>query len=215
MRRMRSLTVAVALTLTAAGAASASPGAIAVPPMSIDVGAGTPVGLEATATTVASTELRIGASWASLYWKPTRFDVSIGYVGSYRTLLADGAVARTTSLPAANELRLHGVYTEVSYAIENHRHWRTWLGGRIETLTGEYRERSLGAVGAAVRIGSELYSTGAHAGGGGSVVAMAAVAFAIGVYVEGTARTLPRELGPVGVGAGVSVRIPFIAAIGG
>lgn len=211
MRSLAGLVVAAAMALTSP--AWASPGAIAIPPMSIDVGAGTPVGLAATATTVASTELRIGASWASLYWKPTKFDVSIGYLGSYRTLLEGDAVARTTALPT-NELRLHGLYTEVSYAIENHRHWRTWLGARIETLTGEYRERSLGAIGAAVRIGTELYSTGAHAGGDNRVVAMVAGAFAIGVYVEGTARTLPRELGPVGVGAGVSVRIPFIAAIG-
>jgi hypothetical protein len=211
---MRSLTLAVAVTLAVAGSAGATPGAIAIPPMSIDVGAGTPVGLEPTVTTIASTELRIGASWASLYWKPTRFDVSIGYIGSYRTLLDDGSLARAMSAPV-NELRLHGAYTELSYAIENHRHWRTWLGARVETLTGEYRERSIGAVGAAVRIGSELYSTGAHGGGDYRVVAMVAGAFAIGLYVEGTARTLPRELGPVGVGAGVSVRIPFIAAIGG
>jgi hypothetical protein len=212
---MRSLAgVVVAAALGVSAPATASPGAIAVPPMSIDVGAGTPVGLAATATTVASTELRIGASWASLYWKPTRFDVTIGYVGSFRTLLDDGVAARSTALPTT-ELRLHGLYTEMSYAIENHRHWRTWLGGRIETLTGDYRERSLGAVGAAVRIGSELYSTGAHGGGDNKVVAMIAGAFAIGVYVEGTARTLPRELGPVGVGAGVTVRVPFIAAIGG
>lgn len=211
MRSLAGLVVTAAMALTSSS--SASPGAIAVPPMSIDVGAGTPVGLAATATTVASTELRIGASWASLYWKPTRFDVTIGYLGSYRTLLEGDGLARQAALPT-NELRLHGLYTEVSYAIENHRHWRTWLGARIETLTGEYRERPLGAIGAAVRIGTELYSTGAHAGGDSRVLAMVAGAVAIGVYVEGTARTLPRELGPVGVGAGVSVRIPFIAAIG-
>jgi hypothetical protein len=211
MRSLARLVVAAAVCVSVP--ASASPGAIAVPPMSIDVGAGTPVGVAATATTVASTELRIGASWASLYWKPTKFDVSIGYIGSYRTLLDDDSIARSTALPV-NELRLHGLYSEVSYAIENHRHWRTWLGGRIETLTGEYRERSIGAVGAAIRIGTELYATGVHGGGDSKVVAMFAGAFAIGVYVEGTARTLPKELGPVGVGAGVSVRIPFIAAIG-
>jgi hypothetical protein len=210
---MRSLLLAVALTLTASGSAGATPGAIATPPMSIDVGAGTPVGLEATTTTVASTELRIGASWASLYWKPTRFDVTIGYVGSYRTLLESG-IARSTS-STTNELRFHGMYTELSYAIENHRHWRTWLGARIETLSGEYRDRSLDAIGGALRIGSELYSTGAYGASDHRTLAMAAGAFAIGIYVEGTARTLPRELGPIGVGAGLSVRLPLLAAIGG
>jgi len=211
---MRSLGVGVALVLAISGSASASPGAGALPPMAVEVGAGTPIGIEPTAATIASTELRIGVSWASLYWKPTKLDITFGYVGSYRTLLdGDTNIARSIEVPA-HELRLHGMYTELAYALENHRHWRTWLGARVETLSGDYRDRSINALGAAIRIGSELYSTGVHAIGDHKAVAFLAGAFAIGVYVEGTARTLPKELGPVGVGAGVSVRIPFVAAIG-
>jgi hypothetical protein len=61
---------------------------------------------------------------------------------------------------------------------------------------------------------AELYSTGAFGASDNRTAAWFAGAFALGVYVEGTVRTLPQELGPVGVGAGVSVRVPFIAAIG-
>lgn len=202
---------AVAVLAVLPRLADASPGAIAIPPLAIELGVGTPLG-GAAATSAASTELRAGGSWASLYWRPTRFDVAIGYVGSYRTLvLAD--TARSLGAPS-RELELHGAYLELGYAIENHRHWRTWLGARVETMAGDYGGRTLGVVGGAVRISSELYSTGVHGGSDNRVVAMFAGAFALGVYVEGTARTLPRELGPVGVGAGVSMRIPFIAAIG-
>jgi hypothetical protein len=207
LRRMRVAIAALAVCLSAP--ASASPGAIAIPPVAVDMGAGIAKGAES----VPSTELRVGGSWASLYWKPTSFDIAIGYVGSYRSLAPTGEAARSTTI-IENSLRLHGAYFEVAHAIENHRHWRTWLGARIETLTGDYRERSIHAVGGALRLGAELYSAGVGGGGGGNAAAVFAGVFGLGVYVEGTARSLPKELGPVGIGAGVSVRIPFLAAIG-
>lgn len=117
-------------------------------------------------------------------------------------------------LDQADQLRLHGMYLELAYALERHRRWRTWLGARIETMTGEYRRRELEVAGVALRIGSEVYMAGARSRGGRYGGAIGAGAFAIGVYVEGTARSLPNELGTVGLGAGVSVRVPFLAAIG-
>lgn len=201
----------VALTLVFVSApALAKPGAIVVPPIAADLGAGSPL---TTATSGTSTELRIGGSWASLYWRPTKMDIAIGYVGSYRTLAPDDTVARSLEVDD-DKLRLHGLYFEAAYAIENHKHWRTWIGARVESLGGDYRDRSLAVVGGALRLGAELYSTGAFGAGDNRTAAFFAGAFALGVYVEGTARTLPAELGPVGLGAGVSVRVPFIAAIG-
>lgn len=207
---MRSLVVVA--VLASATPAAAKPGAIAIPPVAVDLGAGTALGTSPTA--LASTELRVGFSWASLYWKPTPVDFTLGYIGSFRDLAGDGVSLRGDIVPQ-NTLTLNGVYAETSYAVESHRHWRTWLGARVETLVGDYESRTLTVVGGALRLGAELYSTGVHGGTGRNVVAVVAGAFAVGVYVEGTARTLPKELGPVGVGAGVSMRIPFIAAIGG
>jgi hypothetical protein len=208
---MRTLVVVVVLAASSVPAA-AKPGAIAIPPVAVDLGAGTPLGDAPTA--LASTELRIGASWASLYWKPTSVDFTLGYIGSFRDLAGDGLSLRGDVVPGTT-LSLNGIYAETSYAVESHRHWRTWLGARVETLVGDYQSRTLDVVGGAVRLGAELYSTGVHGGGDRNVVAVVAGAFALGIYVEGTARTLPKELGPVGVGAGVSMRVPFIAAIGG
>jgi hypothetical protein len=205
---MRAL-VALAVVLFSMPAA-AKPGAIVIPPLAAELGAGTPL---TNATAGSSTELRVGGSWASLYWRPTRMDVTFGYAGSFRTLAADGTAARTIDA-SDRELRLHGVYFDVAYALENHAHWRTWLGARFETLAGHYLDRSLTSIGAALRISSELYSTGIRGGSDNRNAALFAGAFAVGVYVEGIARTLPAELGPVGLGAGVSMRIPFIAAIG-
>ncbi len=209
--------LAISILFGLSGTASATPGAIATPPIAAELGANTAIG--ATSATLSSTELRVGASWASLYWKPTFVDVSIGYVGSYRTLVttgyegSDGTAIRTTS-GDPNELRLHGMYLDLAYAIENHRHWRTWVGVRGETLSGEHRERSIHAIGGALRLGAEVYSAGVGGASGSGAAAVFFGTFGVGFYVEGTARTLPKELGVVGVGAGVSVRLPFFAAIG-
>jgi hypothetical protein len=214
--RSRCVLALVPLAVIAVAApAAATPGGIIIPPTAVELGAGTPLGDGAEVT--ASSELRVGASWASLAWKPTRMDITVGYAGSYRNLLpgSDGVRShRAADLGGAlEELRLHGLYMELAYALESHRHWRTWLGARIESLHGDYRERPLTVFGAALRVGSELYASGARAGGDRGAIAMFAGAFAVGVYVEGVVRNVPVELGPVGVGAGVSMRVPFIAAL--
>ncbi len=208
---MRSLVVAAALTLTTTAFAGGKPAGIIVPPMEAEVGMGTPVG--ATSPLSNSTELRVGAHWASLAWKPTRLDVGIGFAGSYRTQPASSALARSSDQLGDESVSLKGLYFSLAYAIESHRYWRTWLGARVDTMTGSYQGRTLNVVGGAVRIGAEFFAAGAAASGDRNVFAIIAGAWALGVYVEGTARTLPDELGPVGVAAGVSMRVPFILAV--
>jgi hypothetical protein len=189
----------------------ASPGAVFIPPAEVDIGAGTPVGGDVVVS--SSTEVRVGVHSASLYWKPTAVDIGIGYAGSYRDVAPSYAARSSES--DDNTFKLHGLYFSASYAIEKHRHWRTWLGARVEGLNGSYGGHSYSVIGTAVRVAAELYSAGVGAAGDSRAVGFFAGTFALGVYVEGTRRfNLPAELGPNGVGAGLTMRIPFIAALG-
>lgn len=201
----------VAVVLLAASHAHAGSGAIAVPPMEVDVGAGSPVG---AAVAGPSTEVLAGIHWASLYWHPTKIDVGIGYVGSFRPVLP-GYEARSTIDPSSdNVLRLDGGYVSLGYAIESHRYWRTWLDARVETLHGQVNQTSFNALGAALRISTEVFASGAVGGGGGGGGVLCAGTFALGVYVEAVHRDLPAELGANGLSAGLSMRIPLILAAG-
>jgi len=203
----------VGLLMVVSASALAKPGGIVILPAEVDVGAGVPLG-DATAGT--STEVRAGLHFASLYWKPTRFDVGVGYAGSFRDLAPAvlTASARTMSTTEDPTLSLNGLYVTAAYAIENHAHWRTWLGGRVEALTGRADEDRLTTFGVAARLATEMYIASAAGGGNNNALAFFAGSFAIGVYVEATRRSLPAELGPVGVAAGLTVRVPFIAAVG-
>jgi hypothetical protein len=206
---MKSLAV-VAAVLLAASTADAGHGGFIIPPAEVDVGAGTPSG---SAVIGPSTEVLAGVHWASLYWHPTRVDVGIGYVGSFRQVLPDYAL-RAVDPNVKSELSLNGAYLSLGYAIESHPYWRTWLDARVETLHASVNNQDFNALGAALRIASEVYVSGAAGdGGGGSVVGVAGT-FALGVYVEAVHRDLPAELGPNGVCAGLSMRIPFIIAAG-
>jgi hypothetical protein len=202
--------LAVVVVAVTSSTAAASPGAIFIPPAEVDIGAGAPVG---DVVVGPSTEVRVGVHSASLYWKPTAVDIGIGYAGSYRDV-APSFAARSDEYDNPT-LKLHGLYFSASYAIEKHKHWRTWLGARVEGLSGSYGGHSYNVIGTALRIAAELYSAGVGGAGDSRAVGFFAGTFALGVYVEGTRRfNLPAELGPNGVGAGLTMRIPFIAALG-
>jgi hypothetical protein len=200
--------VAFAVLLVASTASAGRGAVILIPPAEVDVGAGSPVG---AATVGASTEVLAGIHWASLYWHPTRVDIGIGYVGSFRQVLPDYST-RMTGAPGTNELSLNGAYLSLGYAIESHEHWRTWLDARVETMDASVGNESFPVLGEAFRVATEVYTSGAAAAGGSGGGALVAGALSVGVYVEAVHRDLPPELGPNGVTAGVSMRIPFLFA---
>ena len=202
--------IAVVVVAVTTSVAAASPGVIFIPPAEVDIGAQAPIG---NVLVTSSTEVRVGVHSASLYWKPTDLDIGIGYIGSYRDVAP--AFAARSGEYEDNTFKLHGLYFSASYAIEKHRHWRTWLGGRVEGMSGSYGGESYNVIGTALRLAAEMYSAGVGGAGDSRAVGFFAGTFALGVYVEGTHRfNLPAELGPNGVGAGVTMRIPFIAALG-
>jgi hypothetical protein len=208
---MRAWLVAAVIAVSSQ-TAFASGGAIVIPPIEVDVGASAP--FDGAALIGPSTELLAGVHWASLAWKPTSVDVGFGYVGSFRHLRPGYTERATTMDDGPPSLTLQGAYADVAYAIENQPHWRTWLAARIETLHVDADQRSFNALGAALRISSEIYVAGAGGASGGGSMGLFAGALAVGVYVEAVKRDLPAELGSVGVSAGLTLRVPFILGLG-
>lgn len=204
--------VLAAVVILAASTAHAGSGAIAIPPMEVDVGAGAQVG---AATVGPSTEILAGIHWASMYWHPTHYDIGLGYVGSYRQVLPGYAARETApSSSSDNLLALNGTYLSLGYTLDSHSWCRTWVDARVEVLRGSVNQQSFNALGEALRISSELYVSGAvGSGGGGGFVAMAGT-WALGLYVEAVHRAVPPELGSNGLTAGMSFRVPFIIAAG-
>jgi hypothetical protein len=203
-----------AVLVVSTAVAHAKPGAIVVPPFEAEIGAASPVGSSQTAGVGTATEFRIGFHWASLYWRPTPIDIGVGFVMSSRESFG-GSIDRTAAVasPEDHSLSLSGGYVSAAYAIENHKHWRTWLGARLEMLTGSNQGENVTATGVAVRLATELYSAGAGGVADNHVAAFFAGAWALGVYVEGIHRGIPGDIGEVDAAAGLTMRIPFIAGV--
>jgi hypothetical protein len=203
--------IAVAAALLFASSAHAGGVVVGVPPVEVDFGSGPTVG-SAAAVAGPSTEILVGAHWASLAWKPTSIDVGIGYIGVGRDVVP-GYEARTTDVTTNdNRLRMDGAYLDVAYTIERHTHWRTWLAGRAEYLHVRVNDTTYPAAGCALRIATELFAQGVGIDGGGGVAAMFAGTLALGIYVEASHRDVASELGPNALTAGLSLRVPFVLA---
>ena len=142
--------------------------------------------------------------------KPTPIDIGLGYVGSTRDVLTGySARALVPATPLENTLRLDGGYLELAKTLHGSTsHWRTWIAARGELLHGAVNDRAFSAIGAAIRLSSEIYLSGAA--GGHNAVACGTLA--VGVYVEASHRDIAPELGPDGVTSGISIRLPFILA---
>jgi hypothetical protein len=182
--------------------------AVLIPPLEADVGETAPVG---NTVTGVATDVLVGLHWGSLAWKPTSFELGIGFIRSSRDLLEPIALGRTTAMSSSSSpqtsLDLDGGYITLGHTIFDRHHIRTWVLARCELLHGEFEGRAFSATGVAARIASELYAPG-RASGGGVLVGT----FAIGVYVEASHRDIATELGPDGVTSGISIRLPFIFA---
>jgi hypothetical protein len=211
---MRAAVIA-SVMLSAHLAGASGPGAIIVPPTEVDMGVGPTLG-NTPAVVGPSAELLAGIHWASLYWKPTDFDVGVGYVGVWRGVVPNYAVRSTVPVDQVdNVLHLDGAYFDVAYTLERHPHWRTWLAARVEYLASHVNGQTEFGHGVALRIATEVYTHTVGAVGDRKVLGVIAGTLAFGFYVEGSHRSLAPELGPNALTAGFSVRVPFIAGIGG
>jgi hypothetical protein len=196
----------IALVALAIPARTYAGAAILIPPLEADIGETVPIG---NTITGVATDVLVGVHWGSLAWRPTHFELGIGFICSRRDLLEPIVVGRTTTMSSAPQtsLDLDGGYITLGHTIFDRHHLRTWVLARGELLHGELQGTAFSAIGVAARIASEFYASGSATDGG-----VLAGTFAIGVYVEASHRDLASELGPDGVTSGISIRLPFIFA---
>ena len=200
--------------ITAPGSARAgTPGMIALPPLEIDIGHH--IAVNGGDAVTSSTEILVGVHWASLFWKPTSWDVGIGYVGSRRGLRPAYAptVERSYDATAAEpQLSMNGTYLTLARTLYTRESFRTWVELRGELLRVDNGLRTFSSLGGAVRFAAEVYWSGIGGVSDRKAVALFAGTLALGVFVEGGHRELATQLGPTGVTSGISFRIPFLFA---
>jgi hypothetical protein len=202
---IRSALVVMAVAFAFEGSAAAKgAGGIVLPPLEVDLGATAPVG--GGEAIGPSRDILIGVHWASLFWKPTSYEVGVGYVGSFRDLKHG---------EPNDSFQLHGGYLALGRTLYAVPHMRTWVELRGELLRGSVPGRDFSALGGAVRFAAELYASGVGGVGDRSAIALFAGTIALGVFVEASHRDIASELGPTGVSTGVSIRIPFLLAAAG
>jgi hypothetical protein len=211
---MKRVAVVFALLVTATGTARAgSPGMIALPPLEIDIGHH--IAINGGDAVTSSTEILVGVHWASLFWKPTSWDVGVGYVGSRRALrpvYAPAAERSYDATAAEPQLAMNGTYLTLARTLYTRESFRTWVELRGELLRVDDGLRTFSSLGGAVRFAAEVYWAGVGGVSDRKAVALFAGTWALGVFVEGGHRELATQLGPTGVTSGVSFRIPFLFA---
>lgn len=185
---------------------------IIVPPVRVDVGANTPV-IGGDAATPGM-DLLVGVHWSAIAWKPTSFDVGVGYVQSVRGLVPGyDTLARSVTATNHDEwFALQGMYFSLGRTLVNQPHFRTWIEARGELLRGTRDDRGFSAFGGAVRVAAELYASTVKGRTGVNSIALVVGTVSFGVYVEASHREISRELGPTGFTSGISFRVPFILA---
>lgn len=199
----------IAAVVLAAPAAQAGNGfGIIVPPAEVDLGVLAPA--DGSQLAAPGTEVLAGVHWASLYWKPSRIDFGVGYVGSFRPLAFDSPYAARTTRPLERELDLNGMYIELGRTFIRDPHVRSWISARGELMRSSGLAKDVSVSGAALRVSTELYKSGWAADGKNKSVGVIAGTFALGVYVEASYRDLPSALGAGGIATGFTLRVPFI-----
>lgn len=216
MKRAAVVGCLVTTLVTAIGtrtASAGSPGMIALPPLEVDVGHH--IAVNGGQAVTSSTEVLVGIHWASLYWKPTSWDVGMGYVGSRRALRRSFAPTAERSYDSTVEepqLSMNGAYLTLSRSLYTRDSFRTWVELRGELLRVDNGLRTFSSLGGAVRFAAEVYWSGVGGVSDHKAVAVFAGTWAFGVFIEGGHREIASQLGPSGVTSGVSIRIPFLFA---
>jgi len=209
------LIVAVVTIVAPPRAAAAKGGAMALPPMRLE--AGTIFPIVGGAAVEPGVELLFGAHWSAITWRPTTFDIGIGYVGSKRPLLRGlrSSIERTTQpQPVAESFSLNGGYLSLGKTLVNQPHFRTWIEARGELLKSSVGSRDFSVAGGAVRFAAEIFSSGVGGHSDHNSIAIFAGTFSVGVYLEASHRDIPLELGPTGLAGGISIRLPLLLAAG-
>lgn len=198
---IKAVLVVTAIACALEGSAAARGGAIALPPLEVDVASTAPVG--GGEAVGPSSDILVGVHWASLFWRPTSYEVGVGYVGSFRDLRGG----------EPNEaFHMNGGYLALGRTMFVARHVRTWVELRGELLRASAPGRDFSALGGALRFAAEIYSAGVGGHSNPGSTALFAGTFALGVFVEASHRDIPTALGPTGVSTGVSIRIPLLLA---
>ncbi len=155
-----------------------------------------------------------GLHWASLSprWN-NPLDLGLGYVydGFDDPRPApDGALLAVAPGAERDAPRtsVHGIYFEAARRNGGTHHRRSWLGMRAEVLFGSVRGETRTGVGLVGRAAWELFTPVKASGVNGGALGI----LGLGVYLEAGARLLPDGRAGVMTTAGVSVRLPAIAA---
>ena len=162
-----------------------------------------------------ATELLIGMHWSALAWRPTTFDIGVGYIGSERKLVSGyrANIPRTRQPAVEDEtFSLNGGYLTLARTIVRQNHFRTWVEMRGELLKGTIDARAFSAVGGAIRFSAEIFGSGVGGHSDHNSIAIFAGTFSLGFYLEASHRDIALELGPTGISGGISIRLPFILA---
>lgn len=200
MRALAIVAAGLGLLVASSGTSHAGSG-FCIPPMEIDVGTD---GAHSAALARGGSEVLVGAHLASLAWWQTKVDVGIGLVDVNHDL-APG-FERSVHLGEDPSLNLIGPYVSLGYRLAGTKNTRSWLVARWEHLSGTTPTQSFHATGLALRLGGEIFSAHLWKDHRSAI----AGAVGIGAYVEVTRRTVPTELDPTAVSAGLSMRIPLI-----
>lgn len=194
------LRLALATLALAALVRPAHAGGAFLPPIELELGESaiaTPEG------DVRATEILVGLSFASIYPRATRWDVSLGWMGAFVDDDEPAPAARIVDEVRPTLTDAHGAFVAVDVRAARGRHWRAWLGGRAELLDAG----DTGVLGAVGRGSIELWRPVTAATQGGVVMGTVALT----AWMELGARERPdRGLGRV-VSAGLGLRMPLVA----
>lgn len=172
------------------------PGPRLMAPLKIDIGglmAGSDYG------TLGGAELSIGIHSASLWPEPVNWDVGIGLFGAALSnqRLEDNDV---------DPVSMGGAYIEFGKTLSGGDFWRTWASGRGEYFGSNAFGEERTGLGASGKLEAELYLSGVGIAPNGIFFGT----YALGVFVEASARRVSNDVNLVQIGAGLTIRTPLV-----